>query len=273
MLLLPALIPLLRALNCASSRLATPRRLAQGQLEIVPAKLAHGRNARVQRALAMAPWLLRDAGSGAYFATLDRQGRVRPLQRLQAPHPLRQRVQPSGPRGLLRSLGISPASAGRCGLRPCAEPEQLRWAGRDRYGRPLWLATCAAQAWRVMQTAARRDGIELEAISGFRSVEHQAAIIRRKRARGLSLDSILAVNAAPGYSEHHSGRALDIGSPGEPPAEESFERTAAFAWLQRKAGRFGFRMSYPRDNPFGIVYEPWHWCWHPPAAGALSLTR
>ncbi len=124
-----------------------------------------------------------------------------------------------------------------------------------------------------MQTAARRDGIALDAISGFRSVEYQAAIIRRKRARGLSLDSILSVNAAPGYSEHHSGRALDIGSPGEPPAEESFERTAAFAWLQSNARRFGFRMSYPRDNPFGIVYEPWHWCWHPPAAGALSLPR
>ena len=34
--------------------------------------------------------------------------------------------------------------------------------------------------------------------------------------------------------------------------------------VQFNAGAHGFRLSYPRDNPHGIVYEPWHWCWHPP---------
>jgi len=71
----------------------------------------------------------------------------------------------------------------------------------------------------------------------------------------------LLPGAAPGYSEHHGGRALDIGTPDEPPAEESFEKTAAFEWLQRNAEGHGFVLSYPRDNPHGIVYEPWHWCW------------
>ena len=28
---------------------------------------------------------------------------------------------------------------------------------------------------------------------------------------------------------------------------------------QAKAGDFGFSMTYPRDNPWGISYEPWHW--------------
>ncbi|HPF74253.1 MAG TPA: D-alanyl-D-alanine carboxypeptidase family protein, partial [Xanthomonadaceae bacterium] len=66
---------------------------------------------------------------------------------------------------------------------------------------------------------------------------------------------------APGFSEHHSGNALDIGTPDEPPAEESFENTAAFDWLCENAPNFGFQLSYPRNNPHGIVYEPWHWCW------------
>ena len=74
-----------------------------------------------------------------------------------------------------------------------------------------------------------------------------------------AVEQILAVNAAPGYSEHHGGYALDIGTPGEPPAEESFEATDAFAWLARHAPAHGFAMSYPRDNLHGIVYEPWHW--------------
>ncbi|HIE5651183.1 TPA: M15 family metallopeptidase, partial [Stenotrophomonas maltophilia] len=81
--------------------------------------------------------------------------------------------------------------------------------------------------------------------------------------RGLSVAEILKVNAAPGFSEHHSGHALDIGTPGDAPAEESFERTDAFAWLQAHARGHGFHLSYPRGNPHGIVYEPWHWCWRP----------
>ena len=110
-----------------------------------------------------------------------------------------------------------------------------------------------------MRAAAARDGVVLEAISGYRSHDYQLGIFERKRARGQSVEEILHVNAAPGYSEHHSGRALDIGTPGEPPAEESFEHTTAFAWLTRHASDFGFVMSYPRGNPHGIVYEPWHW--------------
>ena len=35
-----------------------------------------------------------------------------------------------------------------------------------------------------------------------------------------------------------------------------------YAWLKDNAARFRFRLSYPRDNPHGIAYEPWHWCWH-----------
>jgi D-alanyl-D-alanine carboxypeptidase len=116
-----------------------------------------------------------------------------------------------------------------------------------------------------MQAAAMRDGVVLEAISGYRSHDYQLGIFERKLARGLSVDDILTVNAAPGYSEHHSGHALDIGTLDEPPAEESFENTAAFAWLRENAGGYGFVMSYPRDNPHGIVYEPWHWRFDPDA--------
>lgn len=147
----------------------------------------------------------------------------------------------------------------RTGLSLVAEPDRLSLAGFDRYRRPLWLHPAAARAWRHLREGAAREGIVLDAISGYRSHDYQLGIFERKRARGQSIDEILSVNAAPGYSEHHSGLALDIGAPGEPPAEESFERTAAFAWLRERAGGYGFSLSYPRDNPHGIVYEPWHW--------------
>lgn len=160
----------------------------------------------------------------------------------------------------LDALGVDESGyAGRTGLALVDEPDWLAFAGFDRYRRALWLHVDAARAWLRMRDAALRDGVVLEAISGYRSHDYQLGIFERKLARGLSVADILAVNAAPGFSEHHSGLALDIGTPDEPPAEESFERTAAFAWLQAHAGAHGFGMSYPRDNPHGIIYEPWHW--------------
>jgi len=156
-------------------------------------------------------------------------------------------------------LGLDESYGERVGLELVPEPTALAFAGFDRYLRPLWLTAGAARAWQAMQRAAQGDGVALEAISGYRSHHYQLGIFERKLARGQTVEQILTVNAAPGYSEHHSGKALDIGTPAEPPAEESFEQTAAFAWLTKNAAPFGFLMSYPRDNPHGIVYEPWHW--------------
>lgn len=75
------------------------------------------------------------------------------------------------------------------------------------------------------------------------------------------MQQILEVSAAPGFSEHHTGRALDLTTPGGPVLEEPFEHTDAFAWLSESAGSFGFHLSYPRGNSHGIAYEPWHWAW------------
>ena len=111
-----------------------------------------------------------------------------------------------------------------------------------------------------MQRAAAGTQIQLIPISGFRSIARQRQIILDKLAAGRAIADILRLIAAPGYSEHHTGRALDIGTPGFVTLEEDFATTPAFRWLQAHAQSFGFRLSYPRDNSFGIGYEPWHWC-------------
>ena len=110
-----------------------------------------------------------------------------------------------------------------------------------------------------LQMAAANDNILLQMVSAYRSIEHQAAIIRRKLEQGLALDEILKVLAPPGYSEHHSGSAIDIGSPDSLPLDEQFETIPAYHWLSANANRFGFFLSFPRDNVFGYIYEPWHW--------------
>ncbi len=128
-------------------------------------------------------------------------------------------------------------------------------------GRRCRLAPRAARAWRAMQRAARADGVTLIALSGFRSVRRQAAIIRRKLKRGQRLAAILRAVAAPGCSEHHTGQAIDVGDDSSPPLDVRFARTKAFRWLVAHASGFGFRLSYPRRNPQGFVFEPWHWRW------------
>jgi D-alanyl-D-alanine carboxypeptidase len=161
----------------------------------------------------------------------------------------------------LRELGVDPAAIDSRGLPMEAEARRLLFAGLGTDGRDKFLAPGAARAWRSMQARAGRDGVELLLVSAFRSLEFQVALIKGKRERGRSLDEILKVNAPPGYSEHHTGCALDIGTPGCPPLEEAFEQTPAFAWLQANAARYGFSLSYPRNNKYGYLYEPWHWRW------------
>jgi D-alanyl-D-alanine carboxypeptidase len=160
---------------------------------------------------------------------------------------------------LLRELAIDPAILADYRPPACAEPARLHLAGRDGAGRELWLRADAAGAWRALQAAAGADGIDLVPVSGFRSAEYQAGLLARKLARGQPLAAILKLSALPGHSEHHLGTTLDLHAGDGPVLETGFESTPAFAWLQRHARRFGFALSYPRDNPWGIAYEPWHW--------------
>lgn len=146
-------------------------------------------------------------------------------------------------------------------LQPEADEAALVTIATTDDARPIRLLPPAAVAWEKMHAAAHSAGLTLIPLSGFRSVARQAEIIRAKLAAGQPLAEILRFVAAPGYSEHHTGRALDLGAPGEPPLDESFARTAAFAWLSAHAESHGFHLSYPRENPHGIAYEPWHWCW------------
>jgi len=162
---------------------------------------------------------------------------------------------------LLTNLGIA-ADYGRMRELPLqAEADRLQSIGDDIYGREQEMLPEAADAWLSMWQEASNDGIELQAVSAFRSVEYQLCILRGKLDKGMKLKKILEASTAPGYSEHHSGRALDITTPGYAVLEEEFENSPAFEWLCEHAAKFGFSLSFPRDNRHGVVYEPWHWAW------------
>ncbi|MFM1895848.1 MAG: hypothetical protein RLZZ385_922 [Pseudomonadota bacterium] len=159
-----------------------------------------------------------------------------------------------------RQLGIPAAFLEQCPMPLCEEPLELVDTELDFFQRPQRLVAAANAGWMAMKKAAASEAIELVLLSAYRSVDYQQQLIVRKLAAGQTIDNILKVNAAPGFSEHHTGRAVDLGTPGCEPLTEAFDTTLAFAWLQQRAGEFGFTLSYPRGNAWGIDYEPWHWC-------------
>ena len=143
------------------------------------------------------------------------------------------------------------------GLRLYAEATEL--VDADESDPPKQLAPEALEHWQAMKSAASAEDIDLVLISGFRSWQRQQELIESKLRRGDELEAVLKVLAAPGYSQHHTGLALDIGAATRFDLTEAFEQTDAFRWLVSHAGEFGFVMPYPRSNRYGFIYEPWHW--------------
>ena len=160
--------------------------------------------------------------------------------------------------------GLPPVPQGYLGRMPRhAEALRLDPVGLDVNGREARLSPKAALAWRALGAAACADGLRLLLVSAFRSFERQREIVATKLRRGDSLEAVLRTSAYPGFSEHHTGLAVDVGSPGHTDLTERFEATPEFSWLVQNAVRFGFSLTYPRGNRHAVSYEPWHWCHRP----------
>lgn len=128
-------------------------------------------------------------------------------------------------------------------------------------GQQRLMTPATRSLWLALHAAAAAAGITLLVRWAFRGIDDQAQLIRDQLScGGGSIEQLLTWIAAPGYSEHHTGRALDFECV---PAEMEFENTRAFDWLCQNASGFGFELSYPHDNAYGLIYEPWHWCCHP----------
>jgi D-alanyl-D-alanine carboxypeptidase len=126
----------------------------------------------------------------------------------------------------------------------------------------LQLRTEAAENLLAMQRAAAANGIDLTVISAFRSIELQRHLFFDVGAeRNQSPQARAKVSAPPGFSEHSTGYAVDLGDGHRPETNlaSSFETSAAFAWLEANGARFHFQLSFPKQNNQGVSYEPWHW--------------
>ena len=118
------------------------------------------------------------------------------------------------------------------------------------------------KALKKMESAALLDGVELVFLSGYRSIDLQREIFyENKSIRNQIAIERAKVSAPPGYSEHSTGYAVDIGDRNmrHTDFEVEFESTPAFLWLKKNAAKYHFVLSFPRGNPQKVSYEPWHW--------------
>ncbi len=134
------------------------------------------------------------------------------------------------------------------------------------------LHPAATHALHQLKSAAAGSGISIRAVSGYRSPDTQRsafmgrlgaspAQVAAGQADG-AVHAVLEWVAAPGYSKHQTGYAVDLVQGGG--NVNQFVGTAAFAWMSadnyRNARRFGFVPSYPFDGGAqGPSPEPWEY--------------
>lgn len=161
-------------------------------------------------------------------------------------------------------MGVDVLVDKRRGLPPHHRPRDLVTA-RVRFlpGTPSpaqRLRRPAARALERLFAAARRDGVELAAVSGYRSFAEQAELFRRHAATHGAARTVRVI-ARAGHSEHQTGLAVDVaGADGRCAATACFAGTPAARWLARHAPEHGYVIRYPRgkERVTGYAYEPWH---------------
>lgn len=141
------------------------------------------------------------------------------------------KIHPEGTQPDIAKLADSPELLGRAAL-----PD-----------RKIELSRRVALKFAAMIDEAAEDGVTHFTISsGYRSEAEQSELYEEKGG-----DYALP----PGYSEHHLGLALDVGS-----TEGTMAKAAEGKWLEQNAARYGFVLRYPADKTevTGISFEPWH---------------
>ncbi|MFA5168181.1 MAG: M15 family metallopeptidase [Candidatus Omnitrophota bacterium] len=144
--------------------------------------------------------------------------------------------------------------------------QKIKIKGKEKEIPPQFLSPQVYQSYQFMMSAMERDiGKRLFVESGYRSSAHQLYLfIYYLSNHDYSIRETAKWVALPGYSEHGDPEHLAIdfinadGINGEYNIPE-FEGLPEYQWLLKNAGRFGFVLSYPKNVPVGITYEPWHW--------------
>lgn len=119
----------------------------------------------------------------------------------------------------------------------------------------------AQMALNTMIAAAQVNGFEITAFSAFRSYDYQKQLYTNYVQKD-GQKAADRYSARPGYSEHQTGLAFDIGEVGRKDLwlTEEFGESSAGKWLYEHAHEYGFILRYPKGKEAitGYMYESWH---------------
>lgn len=114
----------------------------------------------------------------------------------------------------------------------------------------------AVVAFKNMYDAAKKEGLELVINSSYRSYQDQEKICNTyKDLYGEGYVSKYV--ALPGFSEHQTGLAFDIGSANS----QVFAESKEYEWMKDNAYKYGFILRFTKANAYitGFRSEPWHY--------------
>ena len=145
-------------------------------------------------------------------------------------------------------------------------PRPYHFEGKKLFTATQYVPERTHCAFRLMAGAMQQQiGRTILVESSYRSNDFQAIVfLGILQMNDFSLMPTIQRAAIPGYSEHTtpSSLALDVQNVDGLPSDKTpqdFEGTQEYDWLVENAQLYDFFMSYPRDNPYGLMFEPWHW--------------
>jgi len=126
------------------------------------------------------------------------------------------------------------------------------------YGNDPKLKEEAYESFISMYNAAKEDKMNIYMNSPYRTFQHQEKLYNDYKL-WYGQESADTYSARPGFSEHQTGLAIDIGTYGA--TMNTFDSFPESQWLQENAHKFGFILRYPKEKEFltGYIYEPWHY--------------
>ncbi|MDF2556501.1 MAG: peptidase [Bacillales bacterium] len=140
------------------------------------------------------------------------------------------------------------------------EIPKVTFAFSDTSVEKAHLRQTAAEALEKMFADSKSSGMNLVAVSGYRSYQRQSVLFNAEVKSKGETEAVKWV-ARPGTSEHQSGLAMDISSISYgSKLDQGFDQTKEFQWLSENAHKYGFILRYPKgkESITNYEYEPWH---------------
>lgn len=137
-------------------------------------------------------------------------------------------------------------------------PDNLKLISNQYSSKEINLVSYAKEAFENLSKAAKKENLNVIAMSGYRSYNYQVNLYN-KYVKEDGAEAADTYSGRPGHSEHQTGLAVDVYN--KKTLYTNFEQTKEFIWMQNHAHEYGFILRFPKgkEDETGYEYESWHY--------------